>query len=238
MVLPPSGEKKSPNEGAKTDEKSLFEWWLLVIGALSSVAVAAFTGYLYNSTEKLWKESKRASDTAEAAARAAKDSIDSYRLAERAWVACANPVFMHFTDNIDPVTGQKGPATVFHIEWKNAGRTPAIDCQMYIAMKVSAEKGIPIFVVSNRDKVGRGAPLLPGVQIGGMRNTLTQKDIEALKNRKVRIFLHGRAEYGTVFAGDTRKYTDVCLEVNYVGGDKSGKTLLSFEHIGQQNCAT
>jgi hypothetical protein len=94
MELPTSAEAKSPEQREKPDEKSPYEGLLVALNAISAIAVAAFTGFLYNSTEKLWKGSKRASDTAEVAGREAQESMDSYKLSERAWVSYVTPAYM------------------------------------------------------------------------------------------------------------------------------------------------
>jgi hypothetical protein len=92
---------------------------------------------------------------------------------------------------------------------------------MHILQKVWTEKGIPTFT-PGAPELGKSAPLLPGVQIGSMRCALAGRDIDALKNGKVKIFLYGRADYDTVFPGWTRKHAEVCFEVGYVGETSPG----------------
>jgi len=236
-------------------EKPTLDRWL----TWGTVALAIFTFFLFCFTAALWwvtyRLSKDARKTGEMQARdtqaslsiakesadLARASFDSYRMAERAWVSFSG-VDIGTVTNGRGVNGERVDGMVFTIKWLNSGHTPAIRCRLFSDGKaIYPPDKIPAFNESPSVTDRRETTLIPGVTVSGHRAFFPEADMVKLMENKCRIFLYGKTDYNIAFARETSEsqYTEVCMEVEYVGLDGNTKERrFSFVPSGPQNSAT
>ena len=186
--------------------------------ALAAIAVAAFTFLLARTTrgqliatEKAANGALLSAEAAHASATIAAQTIDAYRVAERAWISLQTVDFKKMqTNKGGPVEG-----AVLMMWWKNSGRTPAIKCQVWAThlwQKVDFDIASAKF---GKDTSGppRAMTVGPGANFFSERAIITVPELVALARRQIRLFMWGRAEYCDIFASEPRRYSEVCVEV-------------------------
>ncbi len=217
-----------------------------IISISTNILLALFTGALaiFSLLQvKLMKnqvqELKNTVEVTRKTADAAKTSADAFQVAERAWVSNINVMIHPFTNATVIDTGDKMNGVMFVIEWINSGRTPAIHCSL-LTQRQTIKRGENIPTFNHPPNLEqRQAPLIPGVKVMSPPCHFADTEINALHNREIRLFIHGRADYQTIFFGDISFYTEVTLEVEHGGfrGD-NGQVIFNFSAIGPQNSAT
>jgi hypothetical protein len=226
----------SPTEQAATNEE-LSKWTDPITWFTFALVIANFA--LVGANILLWQAAKRQADLAELSAKASLEGFRSYRSTERAWVGQTDISGGKAIDVTDRETGQKSSGQFFILRWKNSGRTPALRCSLFAnALAIDAAQEIPVFE-PRQDRDRRETTVLPGGSGSSHRAYFTNEDIEKLRQKKIRIFLYGRADYDLVFPIDERPFTEVCIEVAYSGGTigPAGDPDFRFTPVGPQNSA-
>lgn len=191
---------------------------------------------------------QRSAEAATLNANAARDSAQALMSSQRAWVSWVTVDINRFDGGATFIDEQRNstyaPAAsgiLFAIRWMNAGQTPAIHTTVYGASRiVEATEPVPIFEqAAAAAHQGKATALIPHWPVGGPPQPITTDQIARLKTREIRVFLFGTADYETVFPGDTRKHSEVCLEILFTGTDAStGKDVWSHTPVGTQQGAS
>jgi hypothetical protein len=224
---------------AETERLSDFTCWLVIV-TVGLGTIAFFQLLMFGSQLRLMK--KGAKDTTDLA-EAAKMQAQALQIGERAWVSYIRTDHIEFQNATFIDTGETiKSGVVFTIIWTNAGRTPAIKCNLFSDSRV-VEHGaaIPTFISPTEETQRRGT-MVPGVTAFSVRRTISQTDIDALEKRQRKVFIYGRADYEDIFANKLPRHTEVCLEIEVNGflTRKDGKKVMNFEFltIGPQNTAS
>ena len=117
--------------------------WSVLLTALGTTAIAAFTWTLYKSSEKMWIETKKAAEAADLSAKAV--TIVEFPIIRTGWVG---PDLLAVGELISAgMSGESyggvvnnGPPTEFsaisQIEYRNFGRSPAFPIRMFLGYAV------------------------------------------------------------------------------------------------------
>lgn len=189
------------------DNKSPNGWWSIV----PNVVIALFTIVLSVSTILLWKA-----------------TVDIGH-ADKAWVSWVGAVAEY------PLSGSMDP--VMMIQWKNAGRTPALRCNMFSAGHViNLRDQVPVFDPPP-DEGETQAPLVPDVLITSKKCVFEFDHFNAWMDHQCRIILYGIVRYNDIFS-KKRRCTEVCLEVQFIRLEDGTKVIVNLTPVGKQNTAT
>lgn len=165
-ILPTGANPDASVSDWSTPIQRFVDHWGKLFELIFSLAVAAFTGFLWWSTDKLWKSGQQqisaAKDAADAALVAANVAKDSFLAEHRPWILTTVKIAA-------PQSWANGTFTIrIEFNLKNTGRTPAtfvyarpilhpvvppgfdvVDAQMQMAQAVltetSSSKGLTIF---------------------------------------------------------------------------------------------
>jgi hypothetical protein len=107
-----------------------------IVQGASAAAVALFTCVLVWFNWGLWTETQKAADAAD---RSAKTASDALVAVQRAFVSASNKLTVRFITWTSE-DAQAVPHASFHVEFTNAGTTPALDVIGRIVVLRSAEK--------------------------------------------------------------------------------------------------
>ena len=227
-------------EKAQTD-RDLAKWTKVLawIAGLQFVALCIQAWIFRTQANRL----KETIGEMKVATQSTKTSVDSYKLAERAWVSHVKVETIEFTGSTVP--GVVGPVdgVAFILKWTNAGRTPSINTMLFREGAVVAKTAaVPTFERPPDDSEQRAAPLVPGQKVTSPPFPITEETVERLKRRECRVFIYGLVEYDDVFHAGIRHLTETCQEVSWrgVGETPDGVRirLFTFTAIGPQNRAT
>lgn len=177
---------------------------------------------------------------ARAAGQAATAAVEAnYR--DRAWVTSVG---------VDTGTGEDitmegttyNKALMFIPRWKNSGRTPAINLEIFRTFEVVAIDGeVPSFDHGLYDAETSKAVIGPGVYGTARTIAIVGQDFTDVLNRKAKVIVYSSARYNDVFVEDTLRLTEVCFEIVFNGEEKTadGNMARRFDIIpvGPQNKA-
>jgi hypothetical protein len=231
-----SRDDPAENKAQQHEEKSSAEWWLVTFNGLLVVVVFLQWYWMVRQERVLGKSVA----VAEKAATAAKESSESYKVAERAWVGwCEVSVADYSGTNTE--TGKEVSGIAFAMVWRNGGRTPAVDALVIGDHKIVPynEETVPTFTIQP-GTMQKTATFLPGFNAGGPKRYIEQAYVDKMTSRTSKLFLYGRVEYGAVFPSkaQTRPQTEVCLEVRFFGFEsESRKPHFTYGPVGPQNSA-
>lgn len=205
--------------------------------------LALYTGRLWYATAGLWDAAKEQSRDMKNSIAAARDSADAAMAAvgsERAWISFEKLECSDLGDGIiDNVAVKRGIR--FHPQWKNQGRSPAINAQAYTGFKIVdiADQSIPPFCHTWGKDVG-SFPFGPNIPVGVNAVALGDINRDDLINRKTAIIIYSVVRYRDIFKNNIAR--EVCLRVTFGGHIKNsdGTTGVRWEirPVGPQNNAT
>jgi hypothetical protein len=240
-----ASEKTDPYAGEKIkSDRKLVEYsgqlayftnWLVIVATIQA-CLFVWQLLLIN---KATKDAGAAAVAATESAQAAKAQSEALVTSNRAWVSYTTIIPDSFSDaTVDGITDKKN-GVMFIINWINAGRTPAIKCNLF-SMYKAIENGtaIPYFTSPAGDSQ-RQAPLIPGIKVSSRPCYFFDTDIEAFSKGERRFFIYGRINYEDIFLENTPRHTEVCMEVEF-GGYRSdnNEMIFNFTAIGPQNSAS
>lgn len=207
------------------------EWMVYVMAAQ-----AAFFVWQLGMMRVTLRDTKAAADAAKVSADAAKASADSYKNAERGWVSWTRIEYNPFTDCIGPNGEKWATGMLFVIHWLNAGRTPALKCNLFcIGRVVPHGQPLPVFVPDDIPH-GHQAPVVPQMSVSSRGVLFPREQIDAMIRNECQIFLYGRVDYEDLFSKGVSRHAEVCFAVEF-GGYRSDNNapIFQFRAAGPQN---
>lgn len=204
---------------------------VLAILTFCLVVISVFQGYMLI----------RADGTAGTAAYAAKESADTSKNSQRA--------FLTIKDFRMEVSG---PGARVHLVWENNGATPAYNFKSWISLNdftgdIPEDFNYPDFAqdgtIVDAHKLAYSNFLGPKGVYFTARLKIPIKTLEASRNRKAKIFIWGWAEYNDAFELNTTRRTEFCYEIAQeiigpVGPDGKFPTEAAFVPFGRFNSAS
>jgi hypothetical protein len=163
-------------------------------------------------------DAQKAATAAHKSADAAQTQAQSLMTAQRAWLSFINVEARPFENARGPgVDGASGYR--FQIQLRNAGNTPALSANLYSDGRlVPANAEVPAFGETPKNDVeSRRGVLAQGVHFSSAPYLLLARDLAALQNRQVRLFLFARIEYEDIFQSGQLRVTEVCVEAKFAG---------------------
>jgi hypothetical protein len=201
-----------------------------VIGALSTIGIFIFTGTLWHSTDKLWRETQRLAVGAEGQAKDFKESVgaarrsaqaaedataalvrsaENYKSTDRAWMAFDSVTAGRAGNDIGVITG-----VGFFISWINVGRSPALE----VGVALQCDRLGPNADLDSFDmgdvfhRTDRVTIVGPTRGTGTDRFIVPLKDYEDARIGKVIIILRSFITYKDFFSEEVRE-AEVCFQV-------------------------
>ncbi len=221
-------------------------FWTIVMAAATALLALIAGGQLGMFWKQLRfmregvRDARILADAARFSAQATKAQSDALVFSQRAWVSHLDVINHPFQDATVAGIAEKMNGMMFRIRWTNAGHTPAINCTSFShGMAVDAGTTIPSFGPPGAAAVQPHAPLVPGIIVTSPPCHFFDADIEALRARARRLFIHARIDYEDIFLKDTPRHTEICMEVEF-GGLRSdnGQAIFNFNAAGPQNSAS
>lgn len=193
--------------------------------------ITAFTLILAISTIFLWFDTRglrklgqhQARDTQVAlrisrdAANAAKATIHSYRVAERAWLGLVDVDIKRALSHDE--NGQHILGYMLSLNLINSGRTPALKCRGAGDIRIEPDASglnIPVFNIHPIDAT-RSSTVAPGINFQTGAGNITLQDIDRLGKNDCLAFIYGRVEYEDVFNVGVVRHAEICLQVTIYG---------------------
>jgi hypothetical protein len=225
-------ETSKPDQSKDEDSTKWTDRWIAYVTvALAAVAIAQFAaaGLQAKWTRRAVDVAKRSADIAEKAAEAptgavdqAARSVDIAKQAlgtERAWLTF---------DQITPVTATNGRmagvpfkwALAFKVDWKNLGRSPAVNPQLTLSIiPVAFDAADPpprLAVDWNQCPVG--FPIAPsGRSVYPAPLGIADGVLDSFWKREIAIVVFSSARYGDTFDSNAVHVSEVCLRIAYDG---------------------
>jgi hypothetical protein len=179
-------------------------------------------------------EASRAAAAAEMSATVAKDTIDAYRNAERAWLGFSAIDTFNFTNSwIGGVPVKEGVFFVVRIV------TPAIDVNCFSSIKVIRidDTDVPIFPKPTID-VPRTAVVVPNTFVAVPEMAIGGNDVANVKSSTSKIILWALLEYRDTLDSKTTRITELCVEGRYAGEATNNVTKQQFPRFNFGPVAT
>jgi hypothetical protein len=223
---------------AATERAANANVWLAAI----AIAQAALFLWQLRIMKSSLGDAATAAKAAKASADAAMVTADSYRTAERALISVQSPAADRFTNGFLDPGGARFNGYLLSLRWFNAGKTAAVKCNLYSRMAIGPEPGVPRFV--RNEPVGEmaTATVAAGMTMRGDDFVITDDQVTALRERRMRCFLYGRADYFDMFAEDMPRHFEGCFEATVNGDvtDAQGREVARFEFaaVGPQNTSS
>jgi hypothetical protein len=157
---------------------------------------------------------------------------DLFRRTERAWVSFEGVKFEGTTN-----------VRVLYASWKNFGRTPAINVEMYKDIRiVGVNDAIPYFNPPNPDGPRQTLSIGAGYDITSP-DTFVPVDVwMRVRNGQAKLFFYSRIKYGSIFEPNKQKISEFCgyAHIRRVDRTSDGNEIehVSFRPIGSQNGTT
>ncbi|MBS0167052.1 MAG: hypothetical protein JSR29_13275 [Nitrospira sp.] len=179
---------------------------------ITDVLLVLFTGLLWWSTQKLWKETKHSSSISEKSANAALLTAQNMQITERAYVKMS-----HTDPGLVPIKGETTESYKVEVKIENCGKTPALvtEVRLRFMLRDWDESLPPTIDYPDSDSAERpsSAFLVPGDYFFVTRNSHNDKHRVVSKDSK-RLLLFGYIDYTDVFgqqhrAGYAREYMTV-----------------------------
>jgi hypothetical protein len=213
--------------------------------AVSTFLLFAFTAALWWVTYRLsveaGKESARQQretleslEISRAAAVLAKASFDAYQNAERAWVSLTRIDPIYFSNA--RYQGREGSfsGVAFSAVWRNAGRSPARKCHVYMSGSVhpAGFEGLPSFDADSAELIGE-ASLNAGGEAQGQPWPLTNDQVAELERGASVVFLYSRVTYEDVFHPGVKRRGQVLLRLRHNGNVEGGNINWAMTPVGE-----
>jgi hypothetical protein len=159
---------------------------------------------------------------------------------ERAWVTFSAPRVVQVEEsNLDGVWVTDGLG--FGVDWRNSGRSPAIEIRGYAVHRVT-EGGPPgQFLPENFPPPEEATAQGPGGVFGTPVRYLNDQETARLRNREVRVFLYSLVLYNDIFSPVIRR-SETCVEIIHHGRivppNGVEQDNITYRAWGPQNTAT
>jgi len=246
-----SNEKaaNAPAEDRKErrEESDLFAQWQQVrwarwaaifaaIGLFANTTAIGLVWLTFRETRRTADASVRSADAAVKAAEAAEASIQT----NRAWVYHAG--FRSFEMENGRFGGVPFKTGLgFGQDWKNAGATPALECDLYGEQRV-VSRGAPIPTFKRGDAQGpsKTTTIGPGQPFNGGNHGVVDGNLKAYRNKEIDVYIYALITYRDIY-GPTQRHTEICVLAVYNGeiSGPNGETLnINFVPTGPQNTAS
>ncbi len=169
----------------------------VALTAVATVVMAVFTGRLWFSTEKLWGEAKATSEIANRSAKAAEDTVlkmeDTAKKELRAYLG----VIRGHIEMYSAIFGTSKTRYKVFVDIANSGQTPAKNVRRAVDAKLLTpdHRVFESTVENNNWVIAPNGPYWSLVKI----LDLTNEDVVAVNNKKMSIFIWGKAIYEDIF---------------------------------------
>jgi hypothetical protein len=220
---------------------NFFNNYGIAVNTLATVAIAAFTATLWQSTKRLSEDSRKQIRVALKgviatlkAAKAAEDSVDIAKTAlrdtERAFVYLKN-IDIHFERS--PTTmGANGPVEGHIVNftvtpnWANSGKTPARRIRLNFNMEAFGPELPDKFDFPDSRKPRHGV-LGPNTEMLTTGIVIRGDEFYRLAQDKSTVLIWGWIDYDDVFPDTKRHRTEFCLQVA-VRVEQNGTAIVGF----------
>lgn len=215
-----------------TEDGVVVARWQAMISATGLLVAGIGTLGLYFSLIL----NRRATEAAVAAAAAAREAIGT----ERAWMSPIDLVQRSFSTNTEGEGIRNG--LVFEYEWKNSGRSPALDVWSFVDHRVSADReAVPEF---RCEPTHAKSSRIVGPDCVHRTERRILNDTETTDFIKGAVFIHYycRIFYRDVYSPEIERFTEICGLISCRGvvasPDQKSKLDIAFLPRGPQNTAT
>lgn len=259
-------QKKASDQKEKEKHTKAHIWFskFMCEAKITDFLVAIFTYFLFvvtyelaRITKKLWeagekqtalinKSSISQAIQTRAAIREAKRSADAAMAAigsDRAWICFDKLGQGQFTNgNIDGVAESEG--ILFWCEWKNKGRTPAIQNEAHIGFKIIpfSDNTPPSFEEELEEIPSNTVPIGPDCLISSAKQAIGEAQRNAFVSRQTAIIVYSAVRYRDIFNSNVIRTSKCCLKITYGGeisvGDGKFTAKWDMRPFGSQNTAT
>jgi hypothetical protein len=215
--------------------------------AVFTLALVVFTFVLAVSTIGLWivtwLGSRRQASDMEASIAAARDSASAAMSAlgtERAWMIFHKIDHGTFENaTVNNIPHQDG--FMFHIQWKNAGRSPAIKAMLYYKFRVADPKEKPEIFQPDWSAIDIQVPIGQGVEVSTAFMPIFGADLGMFSEGSKKIIVYSAIKYFDIYMPDRSRLSEVCFEIFFDGfktlPDNRRTINLQVHSAGNQNTA-
>jgi hypothetical protein len=246
-LSPAEAKEHSDQDSDKSNDESLWKRVSDALIAVGTIVLAIITGVLAWYTRGLLTEARKqfphfvrnvdaATKSAEAASQsalAAKMMAETAMRTERAWIGTLR------------VNASQSPhGWAFDFRWINGGKTPAIKCEIFTAIRIQpAGSNVPTFQRAQRPPEPSKGVAIPGVEFGSQPLFISEDEVARISSGEARAFIYGEVEYEDVFHDRVRRSTQVCSEVLVTGTRRreDGRSIgpnFGYRRAGDQNDAS
>lgn len=214
----PSAEETQRAKDDLKAQQDMADWAkrMFFIGSIEALITASGVFLVYRTLVHTRRAADAAHDAvteAKKTTEAAKESAESFRFSERAWISLktfgvgqvVNPV------NDKPTVVGYAPGFI----WVNAGNTPALNITNWtMSQVIGPDEEFKRF--EKTDKGIRAFTLGPTMefQCGGPTMGLLLEDIDAVVNHRKKLFVWSRCEYSDIFQPQITRHSELCIEVS------------------------
>jgi hypothetical protein len=161
---------------------------------------------------------------------------------DRAWITAIDTVIEEHTNpNVGGTVYPNGLG--IRVKWKNSGRTPALNTEVFFAFRVVEWNEIEIPMLPKPQAfTGTGAAVGPGLEITSGNAVIVGDRYNGVMARQAKVFIYSMVRYFDIFDGRIARASEACFEVLWLGSQvmPDGRTsnLFSRSPRGPQNTAS
>jgi hypothetical protein len=209
----------------------------LILGFVTTVAAIAAAIYARQAASETMRSARAAADAADAA--------NKTLAAERAWITWDHFILAHHNES--RVQGVFYRDTfAFCSDWKNTGRSPAINLRTYNMVRIvdrdSDDEEVPYFIIDEGQRRTTEGSVGVGRSISGFWIPISDEETEKFRNGQCDVILYSMVEYNDVFFPTVPRISEITLRITQPRGtmwkDGKAETPVVARGVGRQNRIT